>query len=159
MQQIKAKDIMRSDVLSVPQDMTVHELAAFFTERMISGAPVLDETGKLLGVVSLSDIVRNEGRRVNIVSNDVESDYYLHGWEDTLDEDDLREFHLEEDDGLVVRDIMTPLIFKVDENTPVTEMADIMIGGRIHRLFVTRNDEVVGIVSTLDMLKAIRDMI
>ena len=59
MKHLKAKDIMNSDVLTVRDDMTVHELANFFTDKMISGAPVVNNMGQLLGVVSLSDIVRN----------------------------------------------------------------------------------------------------
>ncbi|MFQ5675044.1 MAG: CBS domain-containing protein, partial [bacterium] len=63
MKTLRAKDVMNTNVLTVNNDMTVHELALFFTENMISGAPVVDEAGKLLGVVSLSDIVRNDDRR------------------------------------------------------------------------------------------------
>lgn len=156
MKNLTAKDIMNSDVIVVADEMTVHELANFFTEKMISGAPVINKEGKLIGVVSLSDIVRNDAQRTAIVKRKHETDFYLDGWEDKLDEDDFQDLRLEEDDGLIVRDIMTPLIFKVAETTPISEMADIMIGGRIHRLIVTRDDQVAGIVSTLDMLKAIR---
>ncbi len=86
----------------------------------------------------------------------MESSYYLRSWEDKLDEEEVRHFQIVEDDGLSVREIMTPLIFKVAENASIAEMADTMIGGRIHRLIVTQEDRVVGIVTTLDMLKAIR---
>ncbi len=156
MKDLTAKDIMSTEVESVPEDMTVHELAAFFTQKMISGAPVVNEKGDLTGVVSLSDIVRHDGQRVKIVNQSGETDYYLQGWEDDYDEDDFRELRIREDDGLVVRDIMTPLVFKVPESESLAEMADIMIDGRIHRLFVTDQDKIVGIVTSLDMLKAIR---
>ncbi|MGH7495293.1 MAG: CBS domain-containing protein [bacterium] len=48
--------------------------------------------------------------------------------------------------------------FTADENTPIQEVADTMLGGRIHRLMVTRNDKIIGIISTMDMLKIIRDL-
>ena len=144
-------------VISVEEDLSVHELANFFTEKMISGAPVVNKDGKLVGVVSLSDIVRNDERRTAIVNDKQESDYYLSGWEDNLNSDEIQELHLEEDDSLTVRNIMTPLIFKVKETELISAMSDIMIGGRIHRLLVTRDEKVVGIITTLDMLKAIRD--
>ncbi len=92
-----------------------------------------------------------------IVNDKQESDYYLSGWEDNLNSDEIQELHLEEDDSLTVRNIMTPLIFKVKETELISAMSDIMIGGRIHRLLVTRDEKVVGIITTLDMLKAIRD--
>jgi CBS domain-containing protein len=84
------------------------------------------------------------------------SAYYLHGWEDKVDRKDFNMMHVENDDGYLVRDIMTPIIFKVDVSAKLSEMADIMVGGRIHRLLVTENDKLVGIVTTLDMLKAIK---
>ena len=126
-------------------------------EKMISGAPVVNKDGKLVGVVSLSDIVRNDELRTAIVNDKQESDYYLSGWEDNLNSDEIQELHLEEDDSLTVRNIMTSLIFKVKETELISAMSDIMIGGRIHRLLVTRDEKVVGIITTLDMLKAIRD--
>lgn len=157
MKNLIAKDIMNPSVISVEEDLSVHELANFFTEKMISGAPVVNKDGKLVGVVSLSDIVRNDERRTAIVNDKQESDYYLSGWEDNLNSDEIQELHLEEDDSLTVRNIMTPLIFKVKETELISAMSDIMIGGRIHRLLVTRDEKVVGIITTLDMLKAIRD--
>ena len=157
MKNLIAKDIMNPSVISVEEDLSVHELANFFTEKMISGAPVVNKDGKLVGVVSLSDIVRNDERRTAIVNDKRESDYYLSGWEDNLNSDEIQELHLEEDDSLTVRNLMTPLIFKVKETELISAMSDIMIGGRIHRLLVTRDEKVVGIITTLDMLKAIRD--
>ena len=56
-----------------------------------------------------------------------------------------------------VRDIMTPMIFDVSEDTTLPEAADAMIRGHIHRIFVTRHHKVTGIVTALDMLKVIRD--
>ncbi len=129
----------------------------FLRKKMISGAPVVNKDGKLVGVVSLSDIVRNDQRRAAIVNDKQESDYYLSGWEDNLNSDEIQELHLEEDDSLTVRNIMNPLIFKVKETELISAMSDIMIGGRIHWLLVTRDEKVVGIITTLDMLKAIRE--
>ncbi len=156
MKKLTAKDIMTTDVITVRDDMNVHDLANFFTEEMISGAPVVDEDNRLIGVVSVSDIVRNDMRRSTIIAGDRENNYYLQGWQDNFDESDLKELHLEKDDGLTVADIMTPLLFKVSEAAAIAEMADIMIKGRIHRLLVTRDDKVVGIITTLDMLTTMR---
>ena len=147
---------MNPDVIVAQASMTVQELTNFLTSNMITGAPVVDEFGKLVGVVSETDIVRSGARRDVAIKEKRESSFYLRGWEDKIDEDELGAFHVIEDEGLVVRDIMTPLIFKVSEDTSIAEMADMMIGGRIHRLIVTEDDRVLGIVTTLDMLKAIR---
>ncbi len=156
MKRLTARDIMNADVITVREDMPIRDLANLLTDKMITGAPVVNKKGQLVGVVSASDIVRNEAHRAAIVQDNVSS-YYLHGWEDQLSIDEIDMFHVEAGEDLTVRDIMTPIIFKVSEDTPISEMADAMIGGRIHRLIVTRDDKVVGIVTTLDMLKAIRE--
>ncbi len=155
---LTAKDIMNSDVVLVHDDMSVHELAATLTDHGISGAPVLNADGLLVGVVSLSDIVANNGKRQAIRGGEHVGDFFLQGWEDELDETELRPFHVIEDDGLTVGDILTSVIYTADEGTDIATMADTMIQGRIHRLVVTRDDAVVGIVSTLDMLKALRSL-
>ncbi len=59
---------------------------------------------------------------------------------------------------MTVRDIMTPTIFRVDENATVQQVAGTMIRGRIHRVFVTQEEKGVGIISAADMLRVIRDM-
>jgi CBS domain-containing protein len=159
LEKLTAKDIMNPDVVLVYSDMSVHELAAKLTEHGISGAPVLDRDGFLVGVVSLSDIVANDGHRSSIRGGEHVGDFFLQGWEDDLDETELRPFHVvDDDDGMTVADILTSVIYKVDETTDIAAMADTMIQGRIHRLVVTRDDAVVGIVSTLDMLKALRSL-
>src|SRR5262245_53667991 len=115
MKDATAKDVMNPDVLAVRVDLTVPELSAFFSENQITGAPVIDRQGHLVGVVSRSDIAESNGEHV--------------------------------------RDIMTPAVYTVPEETPVTRIARTMIAGRIHRLFVTRKKRVVGIVTSLDLLK------
>ncbi len=156
MKNLTARDIMNADVITVAEDMTVQELAALFTEKMISGTPVVDDAGKLVGVVSLSDIVRTGTQRSGITIDPLKSAYYLQGWEDKVSEDELEDLRFEAHTDALVRDIMTTAIFGVPETMPISEMADTMIRGRIHRLIVTRGERVVGIVTTLDMLTAIR---
>ncbi len=155
---LTAKDIMNPDVVLVHDDMTVHELAATLTRHGISGAPVLNGDGRLVGVVSLSDIVANDGQRQSIRGGEHVGDFFLQGWEEELGETELRPFHVVEEDGMTVAEILTPVVYQVTEDTDLASMADTMIQGRIHRLVVTRAGAVVGIVSTLDMLKAIRGL-
>lgn len=50
---------------------------------------------------------------------------------------------------------MTPFVYRVQEDAPIAELADIMVSGRIHRLFVTREDTIVRVVSALDILKTL----
>lgn len=149
MQTLTAKDVMHAEVLGLRADMTAREAAGFLTDNQIAGAPVLDGDGRVVGVVSLTDLAENEMERPGIASR---PDLERGSWEERVNAEDLRMLHVESDDVLV-REIMTPTIYTVPDDTPVAEIARAMIAGRIHRLFVTRKRRLVGIVTPLDLLR------
>ena len=152
MMSFRARDVMNADVLAVKADATSREAAAFLTENQITGAPVIDRGGYLVGVVSLTDLAENEAERPDIVDEQWRPELDVRGWEERVDPADLRPLHIETADVLV-RDIMTPTVYTVPDDTPVPMVARTMIAARIHRLFVTREEHVVGIVTPLDLLK------
>ena len=82
---LTAKDIMNPDIMRVREDLTVAELAAFLTEQEISGAPVEDEHGKLVGVVSVTDIVRATSSGGERYAPDHDPNFYVRGWEDRIE--------------------------------------------------------------------------
>jgi CBS domain-containing protein len=69
----------------------------------------------------------------------------------------MRVFHTQYESPVQVREIMTPMIFNVSEDDSVQAVADTMLKGRIHRVFVTRGNLLTGIVTSLDMLQVIRN--
>jgi predicted transcriptional regulator len=157
MKDLTAKHVMNPNVLVAESDWSVNHLAEFFMENCISGAPVQSNAGIPIGVVSLTDIVHHETQTER--GQQWPHDYYLHDQERryvTRGEDAA--FQIEAEPDIMVRDIMTPTIFQVSEDTTVQRVADIMIKNYIHRVFVTHKDKIVGIISTPDMLKTIRDM-
>jgi CBS domain-containing protein len=156
MSKLTAADVMNPQVLAVRPDMTVHELAEFLTEQQITGAPVLDRHGRLVGTVSGTDIVESENDRAEMVRDRSDPEFDLRGWEDKANPEEIRDLHVESQ-GLFVRDIMTPAAYTVPHDTPVSQLAQTMIAGRIHRLLVTRAGRVVGIVTSLDLLKLLTD--
>ena len=131
------RDVMNTGVLTFRDDGTVAELAAYLMDKEISGVPVVDAKGRLVGVVSVTDIVEQRTRE-----------------HETTDVEELRRAS-QHANNVLVRDIMTPTVFTVPDDTAVAEVARTMIAGRIHRLFVTRGGNVVGIVTTLDLLKLV----
>ncbi len=157
MKDLKAKDIMNTEVFSVRDDMTVQELAGFLTEREILGAPVVDSKGEIVGVVSCTDIAQSTTTEANILLERSTPGFYEHGWEDKLAPNEMVRLHVEENESLPVREIMTPTIYTVPEDTPISDIAKAMVAGRIHRLLVTRGTRLVGIITTLDMLKIFFD--
>jgi len=147
---------MNSKVLVAEFDWSVSHLAEFFMENCISGAPVQSSTGKPIGVVSLTDIVHHETQSEK--DREWPHDYYLHALERQYAREEATCFQIETESLIRVRDIMTPVIFQVAENTPVQQVADTMIKNHIHRVIVLRDEKIVGIISTPDMLKIIRDI-
>lgn len=153
MRPITAADLMNPEVLTVPGDMPVRDLARFLVDNDITGAPVEDDAGRLIGVVSVFDIARLLGED--------EDDFELEepdepaangaGDDDGLDDDGG------EDDDLLVEDIMTPSVWSVPEEATVPEVATLMLKEHLHRLIVTRADEPVGIISTSDLLGLLMD--
>ena len=156
MRGLTASHFMTAEVLAVEADWSIERLSEFLIENSISGAPVQSKEGNLIGVVSLSDIVRYDTQPEK--DSQWPHDYYLHALERQCTREEATSFRIEAEPLKTVRAIMTPMIFQVTEDTPVQQVADMMIKNRIHRVFVTRDEKVVGIISTPDMLSVIRDM-
>jgi CBS domain-containing protein len=155
---LTAKDVMTERVLTVSTDWPVEQLAEFFVAEAISGAPVVNRDGELVGVVSLTDVARNDSRAADSRSADRHA-YYLQVLELESSIDPEAAGSLVVDEPTVkVREIMTPVIIEVGEDTPVAEVAAKMIESRVHRLFVTRDEKVVGIITALDMMRVVRDL-
>ena len=150
MRLITASDLMNPRVLTIRHDMTVPELANFLVANDISGAPVEDGSGKLVGVVSLSDLaevlVEDDGE-----DGDRGALFFSSEWDEGLSAEEIEDLPADATE-LTVADIMTPDVYTVNEETPVSEIAEAMIANHIHRLLVTREDRVVGIISTSDLL-------
>ena len=155
---ITAKDIMTEEVMEVRADWSLQRLAEFFVENSISGAPVTNEKGELIGVVSSTDIISNDTLPENDPQSNGPHKYYLQNLERRYAQVEISAFTIGDEPLTTVGDIMTPAVFKVSEDTPVQKIADSMIKNRIHRIFVTREEKVVGIISSADMLNVIRDM-
>jgi CBS domain-containing protein len=155
--QIQVREIMSRDVITVRDDMTLHEVATFLTENQISGAPVEDAEGRLVGVVSLADVARATSEQSRLeperpaAARPPVADFYIHGWERKLTVEEFESFQVEEP-GLLVNEIMTPRVYSVGQATPVPEAAKMMREAHIHRVLVTDHGRVVGIVTTSDLL-------
>ncbi len=157
MRPITAADLMNPGVLTVPEDMTVRELADFLVANEISGAPVTDVEGRVLGVVSLADVAQAVARGDEIAA-DREPDrrgpaFYHHDWDGTLHRDGVETL----DPDLLVGDIMTADVHSVDVDTAVSQIASTLIARRVHRILVTREGRVVGIITTSDLLGLLVD--
>jgi len=148
---INAKDIMTPHVKSVPETWTMQKFAAFLSDNNISGSPVADKEGNLIGIATLKDIA-------DFHLNSVSSNY-----DEQLSDDERQEarrLRMMIFEGMAklpveVSDIMTPIIFSVDENSSIKQVAELMMKEQLHRVFVKNKNVLTGIITTYDLLKVI----
>jgi CBS domain-containing protein len=146
-----AADVMTANPVSLRAGAAVQEAVALLTERGFSAAPVIDEAGRPVGVLSRTDLLVHErecGHRAAL------SD--LTEW-DVPPRSAREGFSVEVVDPTLVRDVMTPFVFTVSAGTPVAEVVRQMLSLKVHHLFVVDDDAVlVGIISSLDILRRLR---
>ena len=142
-----AADLMTSNPLSLREGVSVREAIAFFIDRGISGAPVIDEAGRPIGVLSQSDVLIHDRQKVEHVVPEHETGYPLPRglWD---------EFQIEKVDDTPIRDLMTPAIFSVAVESPAWRVIEEMRELNVHRLFVVdSNGILVGVITALDVLR------
>ncbi len=142
---------MTPHVKAVPQNWTMHKFAAFLSENEISGSPVANQDGEVVGIATLKDIA---DFHFNSVSKDYEA---LMNDEELKEARRLRMMIFEGMAKLPVEvgDIMTPIVFSVAESAPVKEVAELMMKEHLHRIFVKKEETITGIITTYDLLKII----
>ena len=146
---MRAMDVMTTDVITVDPDMTVQGVASLLAERGISGAPVVDAHGKLVGIISEGDLLH----RAEIGTAHRHRDRRRSWWLDHFASDLAREYV--KSHGRTVRDIMTHDVVSVTEDTDLANVAALLEAKRIKRVPVMRDDEVVGIISRANIVRAV----
>lgn len=151
---LTAADLMTPQVVSVPEDAPLREAIGTFVDRGFSGAPVVNDAGRAVGVISLSDIVvhnRNTVGRARPLP-----EFYSRSDLRAAAGEELSGFQVESVDRTCVRDVMTPAVIAVRPNAPARQVIEEMLLLRVHRMFVIDSDGVlVGVVSMSDILRAL----
>jgi CBS domain-containing protein len=151
-----AADLMTPNPVSISANAPVKEAAALFSDKGFSAAPVIDEAGRPLGVISQADIVVHDREKVEYVSVR-EPSYETRTPTTSAGETLPSGFQVENVDRTSVRDIMTPAVFSVAAHTPAAKVIEEMLALGVHRLFVIGKDGVlVGVISTVDILRRLR---
>lgn len=142
-------DVMTRDVLAVAPDTALETVVDTLLQHRISGMPVVDARGRAIGIVSLPDIV--DPQRTSGDAKGFPVIYHIEdGWAaPSIEGADLRNGRVE--------DVMSPIALTVEAGTSIVDAAAMMVERRIHRLLVTENDVLSGIVSTLDLLRGFVD--
>ena len=143
-------ELMNPDVVSLRPDQSVAEAQQLLAARSVSGAPVVDESGRVLGVVSQNDLVRTAAHP----DTAEHSGQFFSSVEDYAD---LGATPVQAG-SIRVSEVMTKRVFSVNRDTGVAVAANIMRERRIHRLLVTDRGVLVGIVSSLDLLRVVEEL-
>lgn len=146
---LTARDIMTREVITVSPEARVEELAKLLEQHRISGVPVLEEDGRLVGVVTQSDLVQR--------SRDLELPPALNLLDLHLFLETPSRFkkRLEKLLGDRVRDVMSDNPVTLSPDTPVREIAQVMATRKVHTLPVLEGGKLVGIVGKLDLIRAL----
>ena len=128
---MKVSELMQTDVQTVRPDAVVNDAVITLAESHITGLPVVDGGGRLVGVISTTDILAAE--------------------EETEDQA-ARETLFE---GTLVRDLMTPQPMTIAPDATIKEAAQQMLYADVHRLFIVDQEQVVGVISTTDIMRAV----
>ena len=149
----QAKSSMTKQIMPAYSDWSVKDLAEFLVSNGISGAPVVDNDEKLLGVVSVTDVARYTS--ISEEESDVRSshDYYTDALDFSFDDDLFSDIEIDADQVTTVKDIMTPTVHDVDAEASMREVCNAMVKNRIHRVFVSSQGKIIGVVSALDVLR------
>jgi CBS domain-containing protein len=146
---LRAADIMKKDVISVTPDTSVEELGRLFIENDISGVPVVDPSGKPVGMVTENDLIsQNKRLHIPTVLRLFDAFIPLEGFSSV--EKEIRKMS-----ATVVDDICTKDITTIVEDTPLDEIATIMIERNMHHLPVVREGKVVGIVGKHEVIRGV----
>ena len=174
------REIMRTELVTVGPDMSVYDLWGLCADKEISGAPVVDVDGEVLGVVSMTDVIRLAAVEADVPvaprplvggefslqapqeDEDEEEqdvvDYFQHIHAPPVTAGPAQDWAAGSDlDQYDVREIMTPVSFHIHPDSDLRELAAFLLRGRIHRALVMEDDRLVGIVTTVDLIRTMAE--
>lgn len=143
---MRAKDIMSDGVMSVSADATVFEAASLLVNAQVSAMPVVDKEGSMIGIVSEADLLDRGW-------SDGNPNYRTGLLKTLVDQIDSAGTFVRAN-SLHVTDVMTKPVICVEEEAPLGDVARLMIDTGIKRVPVRRGTAVVGIVSRIDIVRA-----
>ncbi len=143
---MKAHEIMTRDVVAVHPETPIHSVAAQMTEKRISGVPVVNQNGKLVGIVSESDLMHRTE-----LGTERKRKWWLSIFGDP--NEIAREFA--KTHGLKAQDVMSRPVVSVGEDADLKDVANTLDSQRIKRLPVVRDGKLVGIITRSDLVRAL----
>jgi CBS domain-containing protein len=143
---MKARDVMVSPVITVQSQTSVKEVAKILLEKRISAVPVLNEAGKLVGMVSEGDLMHR---------SEAGTERQRPWWLRLIAENDMLAADYIKSHGRKVADIMTRNVITAKPDTPLDEIAVLLEKNSIKRVPIVEDGKIVGIVSRANLIQAV----
>jgi CBS domain-containing protein len=141
---VKAKDIMTTDIILLKEDYSLHKASRALSDYHTSGAPVVNNLGKIIGIISESDIVSYIS---TFQDDELEFD-------NTSELPELAQMYIQAS-TVPVADIMTKEVVTANPDTSIEDLARLMTENNINRVPILEKGKLVGIVSRIDILRNI----
>jgi CBS domain-containing protein len=147
-----AKDIMSTDVTTVDFEDRLTDVYQVFVEKEISGAPVVGDGDRLVGVVSIRDLLRAIEEESD---PGLDESYYFHNYDNWPRTEGLSEIEDFQDrlGRRTVAEVMTNNVISVAPNAPISKISALVRKNHIHRVLVLDDDKLVGLVSLFDLIQ------
>ena len=144
-----AREIMSREVISISPEEKVDEAARILVENKISGLPVVDANNHVVGIITEKDLI--------IRASELKVPFYVTLFDSIIFLENPIRFNNDVKKYIAtqVKDAMTRKVFVVEEDTPISEIVEIMQKRAINRVPVVRNDKLVGIITRNDILKSL----
>ncbi len=146
---LKAKDIMTTDVITVKPSTTIEELSKKLMEHNISGLPVVNDAGDLIGIVTENDLI-SQNKRLHIPTVMRLFDAFI-----VLESPGKIEKEMKKMTATTVDDICSKKVITATEDTSAEEIATIMSEKKVHLIPVVQGKKILGIIGKMDMIKGI----
>ena len=143
-----ARDIMTTNVVTVKKDQPISDLSKLFIENHFNGVPVLDDAGKVIGVVTQSNLIE-QNKNLHIPTVIALFDAVLFLEREKKFESDVKKLT-----GSKIEDIYHKNPITVSPDTELNEITTIMAEKDVHTLPVLENDKLVGIIGKKDVIRA-----
>ncbi len=145
-----AKDIMTRGLVTFTKDTPVKEATEVLVKRNIGGAPVVDDEGKLIGIVSEGDLIMQDVRfHFPTYIQLLDGYIYLPRSLERFEEEFKKAV------GAKVGDVMTTDVITVDEDASLEDVATLMVDKDVSRVPVVTDGKIIGIITKGDIVKAI----
>ena len=146
---LKVKDIMTKELITVSPATEITSAAKILLEKRINGLPVIDDSGKLVGILCQSDLVAQQ-KRIPIPSVYTLLDSFIPLTSLRRIDKEVKKIA-----ALKVEQAMTPDPVTIGPETDIEDVARLMVDKKYHTLPVMDGDKIVGIVGKEDVLKTL----